>query len=175
MRPLDRPLLVSFAVLAALLGLVALLAFAPTVFAQEAELSAEQEATAKSLEGKLIAPCCYTQPVAEHQSELSDSVKAEIRMLLVQGKSEDEILDVFVDKWGEEILAAPRASGFNWLAYVLPPIAVVFAGGILLSVLLRWRRREPQALAVEPVPTPAAPHDEELRRRVEQELDSFDV
>ena len=155
---------------------VALLLVVPVAQAQEGELSPEQEATAKKIERQLIAPCCYTQPVADHQSEASDSIKSEIRMLLVQGKSESEIMDTFVDKWGEEILAAPRASGFNWLAYVLPPIVVAVAGGLLLAVVLRWRReRSLEAVALEPQAGPPTPDDEDLRRRVDEELDSFDA
>jgi cytochrome c-type biogenesis protein CcmH len=117
----------------------------------EGGLTPEQEKKARNLEGKLIAPCCWTQTVADHSSEASDQIKAEIRMLVVQGSPDKEIVNNFVDRYGEKILAAPAAKGFNLTAYVLPFLGLVLAGVILVFAALRWRSHpeEPVAVTVE--------------------------
>ncbi len=156
-----------------------LVAAAPAA-AQEAvdvALSPEQEATAKRLETKLMGPCCWTQPLSDaHLSEEVVLAKAQVRSLLAQGNTEQQVLDVFIAQYGQKILTKPRASGFNWLAYVLPPVGVALAGGVVLVAIRRWRG--PASSTPVPVATPSsgpdAP-DSEYRRRVQEELDSFDA
>lgn len=115
-------------------------------------LTAERQAAAQRLEGMLIAPCCFTNTVAEHRSPLSDEVRAEVRARLAGGASESEILDAFVARYGERILAAPRTHGFSLLAYLLPVIALAVGGGV---VLLTLRRHRPRPVA--PARADAAP------------------
>lgn len=159
------------------LALVALVGFISidAVWAadQATALTPAQEALAVRLEGKLIAPCCWVQTVDQHQSEAADQVKAQIRMLVAQGRGEDEILDSFVAQYGEKILASPRARGFNAIVYVLPLVAFLVAAGAVTVLVMRWRRRPaPVASAVAVAPGSAA--DEALRTRLEDELSHFD-
>ncbi len=44
-------------------------------------LSARQEVLAKQLEGKLIAPCCFSHTVADHYSGAAAHMKQQIRQL----------------------------------------------------------------------------------------------
>lgn len=158
----------------ALVALVGLLSIDAAWAADQATpLTPAQEALAVRLEGKLIAPCCWVQTVDQHQSEASDQVKAQIRMLVAQGPGEDEILDSFVAQYGEKILASPRARGFNAIVYVLPLVAFLVAAGAVTILVMRWRRRPaPEASAVAAAPGSTA--DEALRTRLEDELSHFD-
>lgn len=147
----------------------------------KAELTPEQESLARTIDGKLIAPCCWTQTVAEHQSEIADQMKAQTRTMIAQGTSEGEIIDGYVTQYGESILASPRARGFNLLAYVLPILAIA-AAGAAGTMWLRGRRR---TRASEPGPAVVAgetsARDAEqtsvspLRSRMEHELSQFDA
>jgi cytochrome c-type biogenesis protein CcmH/NrfF len=65
------------------------------------------EREARQLETMLIAPCCWMQPVSQHQSQASDEVKQQIRILLAAGKSRQEVLD----GGGAEKQAKIRADG----------------------------------------------------------------
>jgi len=121
---------------------------------------------AKRLEGKLMAPCCWTQTVAHHSSEVSTKVRTGIRQRLASGMSEDQVLESFVAEYGERILASPRPKGFNLAAYVLPYISLA-AGGVLLVFILRRMRRKPVEGAVEEAPAPVA---DRYARRLEEEL-----
>jgi cytochrome c-type biogenesis protein CcmH len=148
--------------------LVVVMAYTAAV-AQSPPLTPEQEAMARRLEGMLIAPCCFVNTVAEHRSPLSDKVREEVRALVASGATETEILDAFVAKYGERILAAPKPQGFNLFAYVMPVVAL--AAGLVVIVF--WlRRHRPQG--VDPSVAPPETAANALRARVEDELAHFD-
>ncbi len=135
-------------------------------------LSAEQESLARSLEGELIAPCCYTQTVAEHDSEKAEEIKAQIRSLVASGSDKGEILGFFKERYGSQILAAPEKSGFGLMAYLFPTLATLVALGAILFVIQRWRRRDESAVAV-PIPVNREGSDQ-ARARLDEELRRFD-
>ena len=144
------------------------MAYAAAV-AQSPPLTPEQEAMVRRLEGMLIAPCCFANTVAEHRSPLSDQVREEVRALVAGGATETEILDTFVAKYGERILAAPKPQGFNRLAYVLPIVALA-AGLVVIAFTLPRHRPRP----VEPSAVPPPEIPDQLKARFEEELARFD-
>jgi cytochrome c-type biogenesis protein CcmH len=99
----------------------------------------------------LIAPCCWTQPVSQHYSEVAEKIRKEVHEMVAAGKSRDEILASYVSRYGERILAAPRPKGFNLLVYILPWLALV-AGAWLLIILLKKLRTPAAAPAPSPLP-----------------------
>jgi cytochrome c-type biogenesis protein CcmH len=125
---------------------------------------------AREIEDNLIAPCCWSQPVSQHYSEVSEQIRQEVRAMVDAGKSRDEILDYYVAKYGERILATPRAKGFNALAYILPWTALAL-GAVLLIALLRKRR----SLAPAHVPDGLLPaSDSRYDAIIEKELRDLD-
>ncbi|MHB0981508.1 MAG: cytochrome c-type biogenesis protein [Thermoleophilia bacterium] len=143
--------------------------------AESGSLTPEQESLAARIDGKLIAPCCYTQTIAVHDSQKAQELKMQVRLLIAQGSDEKQILDTFVAQYGEKILAAPRASGFNWLAYLFPALVVLVAMAGVAMLVLRWRdgRAELVALPVRPQDNPSGGADP-LRQRLEDELSHYD-
>ncbi len=87
--------------------------------------------------------------------------------MLAGGATETQVIDAFVVKYGERILAAPKPRGFNLLAYVMP--AVGFAVGFLIVALVMRRQR---SLAPSAVPSPEVP--DQLKAQFEKELARFD-
>jgi len=126
---------------------------------------------ARVIAGKLMAPCCWAEPVSQHLSPVAEEMRGEIRSMLASGKSEREILDAYVAKYGVRILARPPARGFNILAYVLPPLFAV-AGTLMLILVLKRMRR----LRVEgrPAGASAPALDERYAEKIEQELRELD-
>ena len=55
--------------------------------ASSQELNPELETIAKELDTELIAPCCWTQPLAEHSSGVTDNIRENIRKMLAEGKT----------------------------------------------------------------------------------------
>lgn len=125
-------------VVAALIGLFVAVAPLPGSGVESPD-AAEREARIRAVEDALMAPCCWVNTLSNHSSALSEQLKGEIRARIDQGQSVDEILDLYVAKYGERILAAPKASGFNALAWAMPFVFVAFGGVVCL--LWMWRRR----------------------------------
>lgn len=90
----------------------------------------------RALEGQLVAPCCWAQPVSEHRSGASSEVRGEIRRMVGEGMSDDVVRAAFVAQYGKRILAQPPADGFDVLVYVLPP-AFFLLGALVLRVVHR--------------------------------------
>ena len=139
----------------------------PAIAQSPPHLTADQEAVASRLEGMLIAPCCFVNTVAEHRSPISDEIRDQIRVAVASGKTETEILDAFVAKYGERILAAPKPQGFNLLAYVLPAVAVAAGLLIIAFVMRRHRAQAPNAEPPSEIP-------DQIKARFEAELAHFD-
>jgi cytochrome c-type biogenesis protein CcmH len=90
----------------------------------------------------------YTCRTTDFSCEVSPAMHADIKSLVEGGYSAQEILDSFVDTYGERALMAPRAQGFNLLGYVAPFVALG-AGAIAVVVVLRgWGKREHAIVAV---------------------------
>jgi cytochrome c-type biogenesis protein CcmH len=144
---------------------IALVALALLACGWPAAAVEDLEATAKELEGKIMAPCCGGSPVATHYSGAANEIKVEIREMLAAGKSEREILDHYVAKHGEVILSAPRAEGFGLVAWIGPFVLMLVAALGLAAVLRGWKRQQ-SAQPDAPVPQ-LDPAD---RARLEREL-----
>ena len=127
---------------------------------------AEDRPTLADLEGEVMCPVCNTT-LDQSSSPAARQIESFIKARIAAGDSKSEIKDKLVAEYGQQILAAPPAKGFNLLAWLLPFVAL-FGGAVVLG-LLAWhwsRRREPRP----PVPqlSPA------LERRVDDELARFD-
>jgi cytochrome c-type biogenesis protein CcmH len=67
-------------------------------------------------------------------------MRAQVRVLLANGSSREDVLDWFRARYGPGIVAEPPRSGFNLIAWIVPGVAV--AAGIIGGVLaLRAMRR----------------------------------
>ncbi len=152
----------------AFIGVLSVLA-SPTAVAQTSSphLTPEQEAIARRLDQTFIAPCCFTNTLAEHRSPVAEELRQEIRAILAGGATETQVVDAFVAKYGERILAAPKPQGFNLLAYVLPAVAVA-VGLLIFAVFMRRRGpHPPNATAPSKIP-------DQVKARFEAELAHFD-
>ena len=102
----------------ALLALVAVLALlAVACQGSSAELSLEERAQA--LDKELMCPVCPSETIDQSQVELAKQMRAIVRERLADGESEQEIKDFFVDRYGDSVLAAPPARGFNIVVWVV--------------------------------------------------------
>lgn len=85
----------------------------------------------------------FTCRTTDFSCQVSPAMHRDILALVDGGYSAQEIIDAFVSTYGERALMAPPRTGFNALAWVTPGIAVVIAGGFLMSLLRRWRSPAP--------------------------------
>ena len=128
------------------LGLVLRVVFitglpAGTALAQQVKLSTADsllEVRTTEVAKVLRCPVCQGLSIQDSPSELSQQMRALVREQLALGKSDEEVRAYFISKYGEWILLAPKPTGFNLVAYVLP--ALLFLGGLVgvALVVRRW-------------------------------------
>ncbi len=111
-----------------MLGIVALTAFAACV--TEDDLTPDQRAY--TLDREIMCPVCDGQTIDQSHAQIAVDMKEIVREKIAEGESNKDIRDYFVARYGEVVLAAPEASGFNLLIWLMP---VVIAGGGALAVV----------------------------------------
>jgi len=123
----------------------------------------------------LFCPVCENTPLDVCPTDACKEWREEIRSMLADGKSEAEIKQHFVDYYGARVLSEPPRTGFNWLAYVVPPIVIVAGVFILFRAFRAWS----QPSETETVPEGEAgtgeedalpSSDDEYIARMEEEL-----
>jgi cytochrome c-type biogenesis protein CcmH len=96
------------------------------------------EARTSAVASQLRCPVCQGLSIQDSPAELAQQMRLLVHDQLAEGKTPEEVKAYFVSKYGEWILLAPKASGFNLLAYGLPVLVVLGGGiGIVLAVR-RW-------------------------------------
>jgi cytochrome c-type biogenesis protein CcmH len=160
-RPSWIPLLVVLVALAALTAAV----FSPPPVAAQQSTPSDDEVNA--IAKQLFCPVCENTPLDVCPTQACAQWRELIREKLVAGWTEDQIKDYFVEQYGDRVLGAPPARGLNWLAYLIPPIAILGGIYILYRAMRSWKQ-PPQAVA--PVPPAEAPQDDEYLARLEEEL-----
>jgi cytochrome c-type biogenesis protein CcmH len=126
----------------------------------------------REISNLLMCPVCQGQSVAESNSQLAKDMRKVIRKKLEEGKSKEEIIAYFVDRYGETILGAPPPKGANWLLWILPALALV-AGGLGIAIFLhksKEKREKPEEESIE-VSTQVEP---EYLEKIKKDLREFD-
>ena len=98
------------------------------------------DARVAAVASRLRCPVCQGESIQDSPAELSTQMKALVREQLHAGRSEREVLDYFVQKYGQWILLEPRAEGINLLVCGLPTLFLVLGGGVLIVLVKRWTR-----------------------------------
>lgn len=151
--------------LLAMLGAV-FLASQPVVLAQE-RIPSDDEVN--GVAKKLYCPVCPNTPLDVCETKACQDWRAEIRAQLSSGWSEEQVMDTFVQRYGERVLAEPERQGFSSLLWVLPYVAVVM-GLIIVYLALRSWRQQPKATAAGGSGALAGTITPETRARIEREL-----
>jgi cytochrome c-type biogenesis protein CcmH len=143
-----------------------------TVFAQGSTPTDDQ---VNAIAKQLYCPVCENTPLDVCPTLACKEWREEIRGMLADGKNEAEIKQHFVDYYGARVLASPPLTGFNWLVYVVPPIAIVAGIFVLFRALRVWSQASTsspqgatQAGADEDDASPVS--DDEYIARMEEEL-----
>ena len=137
-----------------------------TVFAQE---STPTDDEVNAIAKDLFCPVCENTPLDVCPTEACKEWREEIRSMLADGKSEDEIKQHFVDYYGARVLSEPPRTGFNWLIYVVPPIVIVAGIFVLFRAFRAWS--QPSETGADTSEDEDAPEiDDDYVARMEEEL-----
>lgn len=98
----------------------------------------------EALERVLLAPCCYKEPISRHHSEVATKMKLEVAESVAEGKSDEEILNAYRERYGARVVVPPEPDPSPWIRGI--PWLAAAAGGVVVAwILARWRRREASA------------------------------
>ena len=103
-----------------------------------AETVEQQQARVDRLEHAVLAPCCYTEPVAIHQSEIALKMRLEIAKWVAAGRSDGEILDTYAGLYGSKVLVDPRTVPRGWTPF-FPWLVLILGVFLVVWLLKRWR------------------------------------
>jgi len=127
--------------------LVASLAASP---AYSNESATGKKDPARAITSQLICPCSCGEILSGCTCETGKAMQGYVDRELKSGKTKDQIEAALVNQYGEVILGAPKAKGFNLLVWVAPFLATAFGFLVASLVLLRWVRRRVPAVATAP-------------------------
>ena len=115
-------------------------------WAKEAEPLAQDpamEARLNSLAEELRCLVCQNESLAGSRSDLALDLRREIRNLMRQGQTDEQILAFMVGRYGDFVLYNPPVKSTTWLLWAGPFVLMLLGVGVLLIVLKR-RRLQPE-------------------------------
>jgi cytochrome c-type biogenesis protein CcmH len=123
------------------------------VAGREAPLMAEDpqlEARLVDISQELRCLVCQNESLASSHAELADDLRREVRELIRSGKSDQEIKDFLVARYGDFVLYRPEVKPLTWVLWFGPFLLFVM-GALGLGLYLRQRRTmaEPVVLSDE--------------------------
>jgi cytochrome c-type biogenesis protein CcmH len=111
--------------------------------AKEAEPLAEDpvvEQRLVNIAGELRCLVCQNESLAGSQADLAKDLRREVRGLIKEGKSDDEVKDFLVSRYGDFVLYRPQIKPETYLLWG-GPFILLAAGIIVLVSYLRRRNR----------------------------------
>ena len=127
------------------LALLTMLLLSLPAFAQEVQLTDPKlEQRARDLSREIRCVVCQSQSVADSDADIAQEVRALIREQIAAGKSDQEIRDYLVARYGDFVLFDPPFKASTYVLW-LGPLAVLAIGAIGVFVYFRRRAQEPSA------------------------------
>jgi len=83
---------------------------------------------------------CQNESLAGSRSDLANDLRREIRILINEGKTDEQIRSFMVERYGDFVLYRPPVKPITWLLWI-GPFVILLAGIIGLMVYLRRRNQ----------------------------------
>jgi cytochrome c-type biogenesis protein CcmH len=87
---------------------------------------------------------CQNQSLADSNAQIAHDLRAEVLQLMRQGRSDAEIKQFLVQRYGEFVLYRPQVEAGTWLLW-FGPLLLVIAGGVVVVRIVRQRSRTPSS------------------------------
>ena len=119
----------------------------------EAALAADPvaEKRLQALSAELRCLVCQNQTIADSNAELAQDLRREVRAMIRDGKSDQQIIDFMVTRYGDFVLYRPPVKGITLLLWGGPVVLLVLG----LIVLIRYQRRRALRVAAQDKPLSA--------------------
>jgi cytochrome c-type biogenesis protein CcmH len=90
-----------------------------------------QEARARHLFAQLRCVVCQNESVDDSQAEIAGDIRQIVRSQIAAGRSDKQVVDYLVQRYGEFILLTPTLTPGNLALWLTPFVALVLGGGYL--------------------------------------------
>ncbi len=118
--------------------LALLVAFSNMTFAADKPSSPETEVRLKGLSTELRCLVCQNSTLADSDADLAQDLRNEIRMLIDEGKTDQEVIDFLVARYGDFVTFRPPVNASTALLW-FGPFLMLIIGAIILIVSLKKR------------------------------------
>jgi cytochrome c-type biogenesis protein CcmH len=106
----------------------------------------KQEQRARDLSHEIRCVVCQSQSVAESDADIAKDVRAIIREQIAAGKSDQDIRDFLVARYGDFVLFDPPFKASTYALWI-GPFAILVLAGIGVAIFFRRRAQEPAQVA----------------------------
>jgi cytochrome c-type biogenesis protein CcmH len=83
---------------------------------------------------------CQNESLAGSRSDLANDLRREIRILINEGKTDEQIRSFMVERYGDFVLYRPPVKPITWFLWI-GPFVILLAGIVGLMVYLRRRNQ----------------------------------
>ena len=139
-----------------------------TVHAQESYCADQRSA---ELNKQILCPQCSGQTIHQSQAPIAQDMRTRVCSLIDEGLSDEEILDYFIARYGENVLAEPPKSGFSLTIWLIPFVAMGLGIGGVVWAVKALRRPAGQPLSVQPAASAPPPSLERYMKMVDSEME----
>jgi cytochrome c-type biogenesis protein CcmH/NrfF len=133
----------------------------------------DDSARFKDLGHRMMCACGCSQILLECNHvgcTYSDKMRDQLQAALDKGNNDDLILQGFVQDYGPTVIAAPTATGFNRVAWIMPFAGLAFGITLVVYVVRSWKNRPTPALA-DGITIPHGSELDEFLRKARKETD----
>lgn len=85
------------------------------------------EQRARDISQNLRCLVCQNESIDESNASLARDLRLLVRERLMEGETDQEVLEFIVDRYGEFVLLRPQVNGVNLILWALAPIALLFS------------------------------------------------
>jgi cytochrome c-type biogenesis protein CcmH len=120
-----------------------------SAFANEATPLADDPVTEQrliSISEEMRCLVCQNESLAGSRSELANDLRREIRILIKEGKSDDQIRNFMVERYGDFVLYRPPVKPVTWLLWIGPFVILAIGIAGLLTYLRRRNNTVPNVI-----------------------------
>ena len=133
----------------------------------------DDSARFKDLGHRMMCACGCSQILLECNHvgcTYSDKMRDQLQAALDKGNNDDLILQGFVQEYGPTVIAAPTATGFNCVAWIMPFLVLALGIAFAVHIVRSWKNRPEPALA-DGIIIPRGSELDEFRERARKETD----
>ena len=124
-------------ILPGILTLLLLSSASLAIDTEEAFEDPEMQARYEKILDEVRCLKCQNQTIKDSNAFLAGDLRREIRRMITDGMTDEQIFDFLVDRYGEFALYRPRASGKTLILWLAPALLLIGGAFVLLQIVRR--------------------------------------